>query len=91
MRQAMVALGLWALAGCAAAPVGNYDPRLYDANGNVVTAVAPPPAVPAPQPQAAAPAPECHDAQRTVVIGGQPHTALARACRQSDGSWRFVE
>jgi surface antigen len=54
-----------------------YDPRLYDANGDVI-AVAP------------APQPECREADETVVIDGQTQHAHRMACREPDGRWRLV-
>jgi len=32
----------------------------------------------------------CREYQQTVTIGGRQETAVGRACRQSDGSWRIV-
>lgn len=87
MRHAIAGLGLLALSACVGTDQGLYDPHLYDANGNVVTATAAPPP---PPPLPAAAGPECRETQRTVIIGGQPRTAVATACRQQDGSWRFV-
>jgi surface antigen len=84
MRQAIMGLALLAVGGCAAAIPGSYDPYLYDANGNVVGPVAaagPPPA----------PASDCREAERTVIIAGQPRTVVGTACPQPDGTWRFVE
>ena len=83
MRSMAIALGLLVVAGCVSSkdPLGLYDPRLYDANGNVV-AVAPPP------PPAV---PDCREVERTVMIGGQEHHAYGNACRQPDGTWRFIE
>jgi surface antigen len=86
MRFLWVALGLTAVAGCISEPdtVGRYDPRLYDANGQVVAAVPPPP-------PALAPAePPCREVTRDVTIGGQVQHAVGTACRQPDGTWRFV-
>ncbi|HZT52258.1 MAG TPA: hypothetical protein VFA22_10015 [Stellaceae bacterium] len=81
-RAAALALGAALLAGCVVAPPppsagpGSYDPRLYDATGNLATA-APPPA-------------DCREFQRTVEIGGKRQNAYGIACRQPDGSWRIT-
>jgi surface antigen len=32
----------------------------------------------------------CREYQQTVTIGGRQETAVGRACRQTDGSWRIV-
>ena len=32
----------------------------------------------------------CREFQQTVTIGGSTETAYGRACREADGSWRFV-
>ena len=81
MRGIMVVLGLVAMAGCAVGrdTVGRYDPRLYDASGQIVAATAvPPPAEP-----------PCREATRDVTIGGKKQQAVGTACRQPDGTWRF--
>jgi surface antigen len=68
------------LAGCVGTGSPNsYDPRLYDANGNVVTAAVAPPAEP-----------RCREIQQTVTIGGTPQAATSTACRQPDGTWRIT-
>jgi surface antigen len=80
MRGIVAVLGLVFIAGCAVGPdtVGRYDPRLYDANGQIV-ATAPPPA-----------GPPCREVTRDVTIGGETLKAVGTACRQPDGTWRFV-
>lgn len=85
MRRMMAAAAMALVAGCFYGPdtQGRYDPRLYDAGGNVVTAAAPAPA-PAPE------APPCREVRRAVTIGGQTQEAVSTACRQPDGTWRFV-
>jgi hypothetical protein len=84
MRITAIVLGVLVLAGCARVDtVGRYDPRLYDAKGNVIAETPPPP------PPVAA-GPDCRQVARTVVIGGQPQQALATACHQPDGSWLFT-
>jgi hypothetical protein len=54
-----------------------YDPRLYDANGNVLAAVPGPP-------------PECREAEETIVIAGETQRAHSMACLYPDGRWRLV-
>ena len=82
MRGMTIALGLLLVAGCVSGPdsMGLYDPRVYDANGNIAAAAPPPPS-----------APECREVERTVIIGGQAQRAYANACRQPDGTWRFTD
>lgn len=79
----MPILGLVTLAGCAGTAT-SVDPHVYDASGNVAT-----PAPPPPPPQAAAPL--CKDAERTVMIDGEPQTVLAYTCQHPDGTWHFVD
>ena len=80
MRSTAMVLGVLILAGCVPEDtLGRYDPRLYDAGGHVVAETPPPPTEPA-----------CRQVERTVVIGGQTQQALATACREPDGSWRFT-
>ena len=82
MRGTAIVLGLVLVAGCVSDdPMGRYDPRLYDANGNIAAAV------PTPAPAA----PECREVERTITIGGQTQRAHGNACRQPDGSWRFTD
>jgi len=85
MRVAFVVVGSLLLAGCMnpsppTASRESFDPRVYDARGNVL-----PPVAIVPQP-----APECREFERTVEIGGKPQKAYGTACRQPDGSWRFT-
>lgn len=85
MRGMTIALGLLLVAGCVAGggqTMGIYDPRLYDANGNVVAAAPPPPPPPVP---------DCREVERSVIIGGQAQRATGTACRQPDGTWRFTD
>lgn len=86
MRLIWIVLGLATVAGCVAGPdtLGRYDPNLYDANGQVVAAVPPPPSPPAPA------EPACREVTLDVTIGGQVQHAVGTACRQSDGTWRFT-
>jgi surface antigen len=85
MRGIAAMLAVAALAGCVQGPdtLERYDPHLYDAGGQVISAV-PPPAAPA------ASEPVCRDVTRNVTIGGQLQHATGTACRQADGSWLFV-
>ena len=32
----------------------------------------------------------CREFQQTITIGGKTETAVGRACRQADGTWRIV-
>ncbi len=34
---------------------------------------------------------DCREFQTTVTVGGREEDAMGRACRQSDGTWRFVQ
>ena len=81
MRAAAMVSSLLLLASCVAVPSESYDPRLYDASGNVVAPVAS-------APQAA---PDCREATTTVVIGGRQQRVYGTACRQPDGSWHLVD
>jgi hypothetical protein len=80
MRALLVLSTLLILTGCVAGGLasGSYDPQVYDAGGNAVAAM------PVPPP------PECREIERNVTIAGQQQRAYGEACRQSDGSWRFV-
>jgi surface antigen len=84
MHATPIILGLLLVAGCASDDsLGRYDPRLYDAYGNVVAAVPPPQPAPAT-------GPECREVERTIIIGGQAERGYGTACRQPDGTWRFT-
>ncbi len=34
---------------------------------------------------------DCREFQTTVTVGSREEDATGRACRQSDGTWRFVQ